>query len=176
MQTLNPRKVVIFGTQRFSHRTRPFEEISEYPSWYRQLPYSQSQIEDQRLGDTYYGTSKTDDIYFPAIDLPGSNEMIAESRFSSPDQPVVYISGSYPLPSVHSSPSWQSEAQDSDELVQLKEDLKTVIDEATREGIDSPSSLAIENAEFMIDRMYRISPDEFMIELLPDSGIAVTRT
>ena len=84
--------------------------------------------------------------------------MIAESRFSSPDQPVVYISGSYPLPSVHSSPSWQSEAQDSDELVRLKEELKTVIDEAPQEGIDLPTSLAVRNAESIIDSVYRIAP------------------
>ena len=64
---------------------------------------------------------------------------------------------------------------ESEDLARLKEELESLKQDAVIEDIETPGPLAFVNAAIMIDNFYRLDTDDLMIELLPDSGIAVTR-
>ncbi len=60
------------------------------------------------------------------------------------------------------------------ELVDALIDLQELKTDAVEEGIPPPSDLAMSNSNRLVQEIYSISPTKFLIELLPDSSIAIT--
>ena len=60
------------------------------------------------------------------------------------------------------------------ELIDALIDLHELKNEALEEGIPPPSELAMTNSNRLVQEIYSISPSKFLVELLPDSSIAIT--
>ena len=63
---------------------------------------------------------------------------------------------------------------EKDDFLEALIDLHELDEEAREEGISQPSTVAKENATRLMKLMYAVVPERFLVELFPDSSIAVS--
>ncbi len=169
MQSKTPPEVVFGNTPSTSQLNwQNAETVSVVcpRNWYSRNTLSRFQ--HQRIEDNYHGTSELGNYSNWKNLVSNRKERSSTGSFPTPTQLAALL----PCPAIQQT----AQERDSVELVRLKEELNAVGTEASHEGIELPSTLAFKNAELMIEKVYKTEPDDLLIELLPDSGIAVTRT
>ena len=171
MQSKTPHEVV-FGnspsSSQLDWQKADIVSVDSPENWY--FRNTLNRFREQRMEEKYYGTSEASDYNSWKNIFSIRSEHPAIDSFTISNQLAAHL----PRPS--SVRQQTTQEIESSELVQLKEELNAVKTEASYEGIELPTTLAFKNAEIMIEKVYQIAPDDLLIELLPDSGIAVTRT